>query len=91
MQSSLRLLAGGALIGLSAVLLLVLNGRIAGISGIVGALFRAIDARLVTNAAFVIGLVLGPLLFLRMLVGMIAHDRLIPRLIPTEPMKGARP
>ena len=26
-----------------------------------------------------------------MLVGMTAHDRLIPRLIPTEPMKGARP
>jgi hypothetical protein len=26
-----------------------------------------------------------------MLVGMIAHDRLIPRLIPTESMKGARP
>jgi hypothetical protein len=33
---------GHALIGLSAVLLLVLNGRIAGISGIVGGLFRAI-------------------------------------------------
>jgi hypothetical protein len=26
-----------------------------------------------------------------MLVGMIAHDCLIPRLIPTESMKGARP
>jgi hypothetical protein len=29
-------LAGGALIGLSAALLLLLNGRIAGISGIIG-------------------------------------------------------
>jgi uncharacterized membrane protein YedE/YeeE len=66
MLSFLPSLAGGALIGLSAVLLLVLNGRIAGISGIVGGLVSAIDARLVTNVAFVIGLLLGPLLFLTM-------------------------
>jgi uncharacterized membrane protein YedE/YeeE len=66
MVSFLPSLAGGALIGLSAVLLLVLNGRIAGISGIVGDLFSGIDARLVTNAAFIIGLLLGPLLFLAM-------------------------
>ena len=66
MLSFLPSLAGGALIGLSAVLLLVLNGRIAGISGIVGGLVSAINARLVTNVAFVIGLLLGPLLFLTM-------------------------
>ena len=66
MLSFLASLAGGALIGLSAGLLLLLNGRVAGISGIVGGLFKAIDARLVTNAAFVIGLLLGPLLFLTM-------------------------
>ena len=66
MLSSFPSLAAGALIGLSAALPLVLNDRIAGISGIVGGLFRAIDVRLVTNAAFVIGLLLGPLLFLRM-------------------------
>jgi uncharacterized protein len=66
MLSFLPSLAGGALIGLSAGLLLLLNGRVAGISGIVGGLFKAIDARLVTNAAFVIGLLLGPLLFLTM-------------------------
>jgi uncharacterized protein len=66
MLSFLPSLAGGALIGFSAVLLLVLNGRIAGISGIVGGLFSGIDARLVTNVAFVIGLLLGPLLFLTM-------------------------
>src|SRR5450830_946640 len=34
-------LAGGALIGLAAALLLVLNGRIAGISGILGGLIGA--------------------------------------------------
>jgi uncharacterized membrane protein YedE/YeeE len=66
MLSFLPSLAGGALIGLSAGLLLLLNGRVSGISGIVGGLFKAIDARLVTNAAFVIGLLLGPLLFLTM-------------------------
>ncbi len=55
-------LTGGVLIGLSAALLLLLNGRIAGISGIVGRLAQGSDV--LTNGAFVIGLVLGPLLFL---------------------------
>ncbi|OWK19551.1 hypothetical protein AJ88_39870 [Mesorhizobium amorphae CCBAU 01583] len=54
-------LFGGMLIGLSASLLLLLNGRVAGISGIVG---RLLLARAATNAAFVIGLLLGPLPFL---------------------------
>ncbi|CAN7675418.1 YeeE/YedE family protein [Mesorhizobium sp. LjNodule214] len=54
-------LLGGMLIGLSAGLLLLLNGRVAGISGIVG---RLLLARASTNAAFVIGLLIGPLLFL---------------------------
>jgi uncharacterized protein len=36
MNSSLLLLTGGAMIGLSATLLLLLHGRIAGISGILG-------------------------------------------------------
>ena len=54
-------LLGGMLIGLSACMLLLLNGRIAGVSGIVG---RLLLARISTNAAFVIGLLTGPLLFL---------------------------
>ncbi|ANT51185.1 YeeE/YedE family protein [Mesorhizobium amorphae] len=54
-------LFGGMLIGLSASLLLLLNGRVAGVSGIVG---RLLLARASTNAAFVIGLLVGPLLFL---------------------------
>jgi uncharacterized membrane protein YedE/YeeE len=54
-------LLGGMLIGLSASMLLLLNGRIAGVSGIVG---RLLLARVSTNAAFVIGLLIGPLLFL---------------------------
>ena len=56
-------LTGGGLIGLSAAVLLLINGRIAGISGIVGALFKKPDAAQFANAAFVIGLVLGPVLF----------------------------
>ena len=51
--------AGGALIGLAAVLLLALNGRIAGISGILnGALFGTADDRL-WRALFLVGLVVG--------------------------------
>ena len=55
-------LAGGVLIGLSAALLWILNGRIAGISGIVGQLLRpaAGDAR--WRLAFVAGLVGGGML-----------------------------
>jgi uncharacterized membrane protein YedE/YeeE len=53
--------AGGMLIGAAAVLLLIVNGRIAGVSGILGKLIGGRDAP--TNAAFLIGLVLGPLVF----------------------------
>lgn len=54
-------LSGGALIGLSATMFLLFNGRIAGISGIVGRLAQGLNIEL--NAAFVLGLMLGPLLF----------------------------
>ena len=62
MSAYLTSLGGGMLIGLSAVLLLLLNGRIAGISGIVGRL--ALGQGVATNLAFVAGLVVGPLLYL---------------------------
>ena len=55
-------LAGGLLIGLSAALLLLLNGRIAGISGIVAGLGRP-GARRLADAAFLVGLLLGPPVF----------------------------
>jgi len=54
-------LAGGLLIGLSAALLLVLNGRVAGISGIVGRLAQGIQ--LPVNVAFVVGLLGGPVIY----------------------------
>ncbi|MCJ2117653.1 YeeE/YedE family protein [Methylobacterium sp. J-001] len=53
-------LAGGLLIGLSAAMLLLLNGRIAGISGLVAGLGRPGSARWLADAAFVLGLILGP-------------------------------
>jgi uncharacterized membrane protein YedE/YeeE len=54
-------LLGGMLLGLSAVLLLLLNGRVAGISGIVGGLLQVQNST--ENLAFVAGLFLGPLTF----------------------------
>lgn len=54
-------LIGGMLIGLAAVLLLLVNGRIAGISGIVGRLLGG--HQIGPNAMFVAGLLLGPWLY----------------------------
>lgn len=54
---------GGALIGLSAVFLMALNGRIAGISGIAsGAVFGPAGDRW-WRVAFVMGLIAAPLLY----------------------------
>jgi len=50
--------AGGLLIGVAAAALLLLNGRIAGISGIVGGLLRSPDRA--WRAAFIAGLLLAP-------------------------------
>jgi uncharacterized protein len=52
-------LAGGALIGLAAVLLLALNGRVAGISGIAGGLWFAPRAERAWRWMFLAGLMLG--------------------------------
>jgi len=53
---------GGGLIGLSAVLLMLLTGRIAGISGILGGLldFRSEDKD--WRIAFIAGLIVAPLI-----------------------------
>lgn len=52
-------LAGGALIGLSASLLLLFNGRVAGISGIVGGLLMRQPGPALWRALFVGGLLVG--------------------------------
>lgn len=53
-------LLGGALIGLAAVLLVLFNGRIAGISGIVGSLLPPRASGGAWRVAFVIGLLAAP-------------------------------
>ncbi len=53
-------LAGGLLVGLAVALLLLFNGRIAGISGVVGGLLRPARGDVTWRAAFVAGLVLAP-------------------------------
>lgn len=52
-------LAGGALIGLAAVLMMGLQGRVAGVSGIVGGLLRPARGDAGWRVAFVLGLILG--------------------------------
>lgn len=64
----LQSLEGGALIGLAAALFLLLDGRVAGVSGIVGGALARIDQDQLRNAAFLIGLVLGPVAF-RLVLG----------------------
>ena len=59
----LSALAGGALIGLAAALLLLFNGRIAGISGILGGIVGATSREVAWRAAFIVGLLLSPLAY----------------------------
>ena len=54
-------LGGGLLIGLAASCLLLFNGRIAGISGIVAGLLRPHKGEVAWRVAFVAGLLLAPL------------------------------
>lgn len=56
--------AGGMLIGLAAALFVLLNGRIAGISGILGGLMRPAGGDIAWRAAFIVGLVAAPLVYL---------------------------
>ncbi|MGQ0752842.1 MAG: YeeE/YedE family protein [Betaproteobacteria bacterium] len=52
--------SGGILIGIAAAMLVLLNGRIAGISGIVGGLLRPARGDIVWRIAFVVGLFVAP-------------------------------
>lgn len=53
-------LAGGLLIGLAAALLVLLNGRVLGVSGIVGGLFRPQPGEAGWRIAFLLGMVAAP-------------------------------
>lgn len=56
-------LAGGLLIGLAAAALTLLNGRIAGISGILGGLLHPQRGDFAWRALFIAGLVIAPLFY----------------------------
>jgi uncharacterized membrane protein YedE/YeeE len=56
-------LAGGILIGLSATLLLLFNGRIAGISGMMNGMINTNRTELFWRLAFLAGIVIGAFLF----------------------------
>lgn len=56
-------LAGGALIGVAAMLLILFNGRIAGISGIVGGLLSLKKGDMSWRLAFMGGLIAAPLIW----------------------------
>lgn len=53
--------AGGVLIGLSAALFVLFNGRIAGISGVLGGLLKPVRGDIAWRVAFVAGLIGAPL------------------------------
>jgi uncharacterized membrane protein YedE/YeeE len=56
-------LAGGALIGLAAALFVLANGRIAGVSGVLGGLLSPRRGDIAWRIAFVLGLVGAPLVY----------------------------
>lgn len=56
-------LIGGVLIGIAAAMFVLLNGRIAGISGVLGGLLRPVRGDVAWRAAFVAGLVGAPLVY----------------------------
>ena len=56
-------LFGGILIGLAAAMFVLLNGRIAGISGVLGGLLTPIRGDVQWRVAFVAGIVVAPLAY----------------------------
>jgi len=57
-------LAGGVLIGIATAMFVLLNGRIAGISGVLGGLLKPAKGDVEWRLAFVLGLVGAPLAYL---------------------------
>ena len=56
-------LAGGVLIGVAASMFALLNGRIAGISGVLGGLLHPSNGDIAWRAVFVLGLVAAPAVY----------------------------
>ena len=66
-ESILNALYGGALIGLAASILMLFNGRVAGISGVLGGLLPPVSALANWRRSFLTGLLLGGLAVFLML------------------------
>ena len=60
-------LAGGLLLGVAAAMFILVNGRVLGISGIVGGLLAPKKGDAAWRVAFLLGMALSPLIF-RMLL-----------------------
>lgn len=56
-------LAGGLMIGVAVSILILFNGRIAGISGIVGSLFKPAKNEMAWRWAFILGLIIAPTIY----------------------------
>ena len=56
-------LAGGIVIGVAAAMLVLLNGRIAGVSGIIGGVLRPAGGDMAWRFAFIIGLLVAPAVY----------------------------
>ncbi len=67
-------LIGGAILGISASLLMWTNGRVAGISGIVGGLFTRLGLDSAWRLAFAMGLLSGGLLMFWAQPGSVTYD-----------------
>ena len=57
-------LTGGILIGLAAVLLMLMNGRIAGMTGILAGILPPLEADWLWRAAFTAGAIVSPIIWL---------------------------
>lgn len=59
---------GGLLIGIASALLILLNGRIAGISGIVGGILRRTPGDTLWRIIFIFGLIIVPFVYSRLFI-----------------------
>jgi uncharacterized membrane protein YedE/YeeE len=78
-------LAGGALIGLAASVLLIANGRVAGISGILGGVLAPVRGEVRWRVLFLVGLVASGLALALLMPGAIGAS---PRALPLVALAG---
>ena len=71
-------LAGGMLIGLSAVLLMAFHGRIAGMTGILAGALRPIAGDWGWRAAFLVGAIIAPVLVLAISGQAVSFTNVVP-------------